>query len=395
MPSPKRPPADEPKPVPAVASASSVFISYRHSENAQQAAFLEASLARLLEPEAIFRDQTAIRPGEKFPARLDTAIRGAAVVLVLIGPEWADLRDEKSGQRRIDQAGDFVRREIEIALDAKRKIVPLLLDGAAMPTGAALPRTIAALAEMQAVELPWHVPIRTIAETVQTEVQSLADEIRVPLGSQANANAAIRAMEASLHNQKLGNIKLDAAELSATLDRLSDFKRYGGAFLMADLIYAIDMIGVKAARGAARYVARSKKIASLDALIESLRERHVVLGPMMMARGWWDDPSSSRGLLDYEPKDGVAGGKVCIVSGWNARRRVFEIHTFLDVLGDRGVMSLTYKAVEQLLNLREARLIEAALMPKPHSQKALRDFESRLPRKRAAAKRPPKRTPPE
>ena len=58
--------------------------------------------------------------------------------------------------------------------------------------------------------------------------------------------------------KKLGVSGSMPAELSATLDRLTDFKREHGAFLMSDLIYAIDLIGVKASRGAARYVARSK-----------------------------------------------------------------------------------------------------------------------------------------
>jgi hypothetical protein len=390
MPSSKRTPDDAPGPKRAGAPTPSVFISYRRSENLRQATFLEESLAALLGPGAVFRDQTAIKPGDKFPTRLDTTIRGVAVVLVLIGPRWVELRDERSNQRRLDLADDFVRREIEIAIDAKRKIVPLLVDGARMPETAMLPRSIAALSDHQAVELPWHDPLRTIAETVLNEAQRLSDEVRVPVGTSSKANAAARAMEASLRNQNLGRVQLDARELSATLDRLTDFKRDHGAFLMPDLIYAIDMIGVRARRGSARYVARSKAIESLDHLIECLRRNQTVLAGLTMSSAWWNDAATTRGVLDHDPKKaGTAGGLVCIVSGWNERRREFEIHSYRPLLGERGVLTLTYRAVEHLLDLSEARLIEAAPMPLPFSQKAQRDLASRLPRKSPAAKRSP------
>ena len=71
----------------AGASTPLVFISYRRSENLLHATLLEKSLSEPLLPGAVFRDQTAIIPGDVFPTRIENAIRGAAVVLVLIGQE--------------------------------------------------------------------------------------------------------------------------------------------------------------------------------------------------------------------------------------------------------------------------------------------------------------------
>src|SRR5262249_60457271 len=116
-----------------------------------------------------------------------------------------------------------------------------------------------------------------IARAVSIEAQRLANEIKVPLGGTTSANAVVRAMEVSLHSQGR-RVRLDAAELSATLDRLSDFKRIGNSFLMADLIYAIDLIGVKAVSGNSRYVARSKAIESLEHLVQALLQKKIVLG---------------------------------------------------------------------------------------------------------------------
>ena len=390
MPRAKRTPDDAPRPAPAGVGTASVFISYRRSENLRQAAYLEEALSAVLGAGAVFRDQKAIKPGDAFPPLLDATIRGAAVVLVLVGPGWADLRDAKTGQPRLGMAEDFVRREIEVALDARRKIVPLLVDGAQMPDEAALPRSIAAFAQRQAVDLPWHVPLLAIAETVRNEVQRLSDEVRVPVEASSEANAAARAMEASLRNQNLGRIQLDARELSATLDRLTDFERDFDSFFMPDLIYAIDTIGIKASRGPARYVARSRAIASLDELIACLHRNQTVLGALMMSGGWLEHPETTRGVLEHDPKAGILGGLACVVSGWNERQRVFELHTFRPWLGERGLLTLTYKAVQHLLELRETRVIEAARMPMPISQKAQRDLQSRLPRKPYAAKKAPK-----
>ena len=83
-------------------------------------------------PSTLFYDQDGIDIGDDFPQRIATAIDAAAVVLVLIGPDWlAEIN------RRVDQPGvDFVRREVERALGRRGDgilVLPILLGGAAMP----------------------------------------------------------------------------------------------------------------------------------------------------------------------------------------------------------------------------------------------------------------------
>lgn len=353
----------------------------------------------LLGPGAVFRDQSAIEPGDAFPARIEKAIRDAAVVLVLIGSGWLELRSAKSTQRRLEQAGDYVRREIELALEHGRTIIPVLLDGASMPLPEDLPNSIAALSLANAVNLSWQVGLREIAEKVRNEERRLTEEIRVPVGDTSPANAAARAMESSISNQGLGDVSLDETELSATLDRLTDFEREQGAFMMPDLLYAIDFIGVKVKRKTLRYVARSKAVVSLPQLVECLRSHCTVLAGLTALNTWWDNPSSTRRVVDVEPKASIGGGMPCIISGWNERRREFEVHTFHPLLGQAGVLTLTYKAAERLLS--DMRLIEAAPMTLPFSTKARRDLAARLPKHRTgsapapSAQRddPPKRRP--
>jgi hypothetical protein len=248
------------------------------------------------------------------------------------------------------------------------------------------------LATIEAIHLPGHKELRALADLIGAQAARLAAEINVPVGSVSPANAVVRAMESSLANQGLGRVRLDADELSATLDRLTDFKREHGAFLMADLIYAIDTIGVKARRGDKRYLARSKGIPSFEALVRCLEHNQTVLAGVSLLSTWWDDPARTRQVLDLDEKASHAGGLSCIVSGFNAARREYTLHTFHPRLGRRGVITLTEEAARQLLDLKELRLVEPAPLPLPFSQKAYRDLASRLPRTRKPATRSPRRS---
>jgi TIR domain-containing protein len=357
-----------------------VFISYRRDQNSLHAALLESSLAEVLGPGAAFLDKASLEPGDAFPARIEHAIRDSAVVVVVIGRNWLEVKDPRSGRRRLDQANDFVRREIEWALELRRKIVPVLVDGAVWPPAERLPPSIASLTLAQAVDFSWLDGVRRIAETATTEAQRLNAEVRVAVGDPTPANAAVRAMEASIRNQNGGRVTLDESELAATLDRITDFKRDQGAFLMPDLIYAIDLIGVRARRSARRYVARSKALASLDDLVAALRRNQTVVAGLRALDTWWSDPALTKRPIEDDPAANFAGGFLCIVSGWHEARREFEVHTFHTLLGNQGVLTLTYKAAKRLLNVQEMRMIEAAPMPVPFSAKAQRDLESRLPK---------------
>ncbi len=106
-----------------------VFISYRRDDATGYAGRLEDALERRLGRGSVFRDVQDIPPGADFVAAIHARLAGAQSVLVLIGPRWAG--DGAPGQRRIDDEGDFVRLEVEVALDSGTRVVPVLLPGAA------------------------------------------------------------------------------------------------------------------------------------------------------------------------------------------------------------------------------------------------------------------------
>lgn len=132
-------------------AAPQVFVSYRRDDSAGFARALHDALARRFGADAVFIDVDDIGGGEPFAEVIARSLRGAGVLLALIGRRWAG---ERAGApARLFEDGDFVRREIEIALARGLAVVPLLVDGAAMPAAADLPPSIAALAALNALPL--------------------------------------------------------------------------------------------------------------------------------------------------------------------------------------------------------------------------------------------------
>lgn len=128
-----------------------IFLSYRRADERGTTGRLYDHLAQAFGKEAIFYDVEKIPRGVDFREYIDQTIRKCKVVLVVIGPIWATLAD--SSGRRLDQANDPVRIEVETALRWNKKIIPVLTDDARMPAEADLPTTIERLAAQNASQM--------------------------------------------------------------------------------------------------------------------------------------------------------------------------------------------------------------------------------------------------
>jgi hypothetical protein len=128
-----------------------VFISYRRDDAAGYAGRLEEALEKRLGRGSVFRDVLDIAPGADFVAAIRQRLGGAQTVLVLIGPRWAG--GDTPGARRIDDAQDFVRLEVQEALASGAHVIPVLLPGATMPGEAELPDALRPLARRNAMNL--------------------------------------------------------------------------------------------------------------------------------------------------------------------------------------------------------------------------------------------------
>lgn len=146
-----------------------IFISYRRVDTAAESGRLHSTIIRELGEASVFMDTSSIDPGTQWPQELANALQFAQMVVVVIGIEWLRTSDEY-GLRRIDQTDDWVRREIELALNNDKKLLPLLVKGARMPPANKLPASISALADRQAVEIRdayWDHDIKLVIEQLK------------------------------------------------------------------------------------------------------------------------------------------------------------------------------------------------------------------------------------
>jgi hypothetical protein len=143
----------------------SVFISYRRHDAAYAGRLYDELVDRLRQAQ-VFMDVEAIEAGADFAAVILEQVRGAGAVLAVVSPGWAVATDAV-GRRRLDDPGDFVRRELEAALDAGTKIIPVLVQEADMPAPGDLPDSIAPFANRQAAVLSdrrWRAEVKELID---------------------------------------------------------------------------------------------------------------------------------------------------------------------------------------------------------------------------------------
>lgn len=149
-----------------------IFLSYRRGDTAGHVGRLYDELVRYFGKARVFMDIDGIAPGEDFVDVLDARLRDAAVVLVVIGPRWAGV--DADGRRRLDNPADFVRLEVAAALRRPDvTLVPVLCDGAEMPSEASLPAPLAPLARRHAMvvsDLRWQHDVRQLTAAIEKHV---------------------------------------------------------------------------------------------------------------------------------------------------------------------------------------------------------------------------------
>ena len=107
-----------------------VFINYRRDDTQAMAVVLEKFLHRAFVDLHVFLDYEGIK-AEPWPGKLQQALSESALVITLVGPKYLRIHNEH-GERRIDEANDWVRQEIESAVEQNKILVPLLVEGATM-----------------------------------------------------------------------------------------------------------------------------------------------------------------------------------------------------------------------------------------------------------------------
>jgi hypothetical protein len=124
----------------------SIFVSYRRSDAPAHAGRLYDRFLQRFGAANVFMDVGSLEPGVDFVDVLEQTLARCDVLVAVIGRDW--LLTE-----RLDDPRDWVRLEIATALKRDIRVIPVLVEGAHMPSAASLPDELAALGRRQAVEL--------------------------------------------------------------------------------------------------------------------------------------------------------------------------------------------------------------------------------------------------
>ena len=127
-----------------------VFLSYRRSDSGGYTRSIHDRLVYLFSKKQIFMDVDDILLGADFVEIIENNLQDCEALLVIIGPQWLDCRDN-DGKRRLDNPDDFVRLEIVTALENNIRVIPILVNAATMPAEDVLPDVLKPLARRQAL----------------------------------------------------------------------------------------------------------------------------------------------------------------------------------------------------------------------------------------------------
>ena len=162
-----------------------IFVSYRRQDTQSATGRLCDKLQTHFGVDQVFHDIDSIEAGSDFAATITSKIADGSIVLVMIGRHWLDVV-EPDGRSRLFDPGDFVRIEVAAALARGVPVIPVLVEGAAMPAASALPEPLAALANRQAHEITeqrWQYDTDVLVKEIERFVapEGMSTEIEVPL----------------------------------------------------------------------------------------------------------------------------------------------------------------------------------------------------------------------
>lgn len=119
---------------------STIILSYRRDDSAGVTGRIFDRLAQEFGTDRVFMDIDSMPAGVDFHDHLQAILANCGALLVVIGKSW---RAQRKGQpSRIMDPDDWVRIEVETALQREIPVIPLLIDGAVMPSRDQLPESL-------------------------------------------------------------------------------------------------------------------------------------------------------------------------------------------------------------------------------------------------------------
>jgi hypothetical protein len=119
---------------------STIILSYRREDSAGVTGRIFDRLVQEFGTDRVFMDIDSMPAGVDFHDHLQEILADCGALLVVIGKSW---RSQRKGQpARIMDPDDWVRIEVETALQRGIPVIPLLIDGASLPGRDQLPESL-------------------------------------------------------------------------------------------------------------------------------------------------------------------------------------------------------------------------------------------------------------
>jgi len=110
-----------------------------------------------------------LKYGVDFASHIQQFLEQSRVVIAVMGENWIGRGSD--GSIRIRDSDDWVRREIEIAVQQKIKILPVLVGASQMPSAADLPECLRSICTLNAAPLStgrdFHVHMERLIQAIK------------------------------------------------------------------------------------------------------------------------------------------------------------------------------------------------------------------------------------
>ncbi|MBN8592402.1 MAG: toll/interleukin-1 receptor domain-containing protein [Anaerolineae bacterium] len=157
-----------------------IFISYRRADSAYACGHIFDRLKAEFSERDLFLDVDTIDYGADFSAFIQTTLTECCAVLVVIGPQWLEILQERLAKRE----RDFVLIEVETALRRHHiTVIPVLVEHARLPRPEELPESLRTLPKLNGATV-------RAGRDFNPDVNSLIRELK-HLRSQAKAEYPI------------------------------------------------------------------------------------------------------------------------------------------------------------------------------------------------------------
>lgn len=155
--------------------AGNLFINYRRDDARAEARSIRDRLALAFGDKHVFMDVDNLRPGQRFDQELAKVLTSCEIFLAVIGPKWLETlkQRQQTGER------DYVREEITSALQRGITCIPIVVDGAVLPSPERLPADIR--------DLVMHHKIDVSHATFGRDVMLLVDAVSQATGMRPKA----------------------------------------------------------------------------------------------------------------------------------------------------------------------------------------------------------------